>query len=71
LGGATAMWPHVLEAQQGAIPVVGFVSNTAAETNSLSLKAFRDGLAVNGFGRLFCMDQLRAWAGKAPAALVR
>jgi putative ABC transport system substrate-binding protein len=47
LGGAAAAWP--LYAQQGGMPVVGYVSNNAADTNPLSLKAFLDGLAANGF----------------------
>ena len=49
LGGAAAAWPLALHAQQGAMPVVGFVSNNAPDTTPLSLKAFRDGLAANGF----------------------
>jgi putative ABC transport system substrate-binding protein len=48
LGGAAA-WPLALHAQQGAMPVVGFVSNNAPDTTPPSLKAFRDGLAANGF----------------------
>jgi putative ABC transport system substrate-binding protein len=42
------MWPLSLRAQI-TFPVVGFVSNNAEDTNPLSIKAFQEGLAKNGF----------------------
>src|SRR5262245_3800776 len=49
LGGAAA-WPLAAGAQQAAMPVVGFLSNTSPETIvERSLRAFRQGLKEAGF----------------------
>jgi ABC-type uncharacterized transport system substrate-binding protein len=47
LGGAVA-WPLVAQAQQPAMPVIGFLSPTSLE-GSLSLRAFLQGLKETGF----------------------
>src|SRR5262245_39274992 len=57
LGGAAA-WPLAAQAQQPAMPVVGFLHQGTLEGNSLSLKAFRNGLQESGFveGRTLKLD---------------
>jgi putative ABC transport system substrate-binding protein len=45
----TALMPFVARAQQPAMPVIGFLSNAAAETYEIRLRAFRQGLAETGF----------------------
>jgi putative tryptophan/tyrosine transport system substrate-binding protein len=43
LGGAAA-WPVVARAQQGAIPVIAYLSTRSADSDRLMLPAFRRGL---------------------------
>jgi putative ABC transport system substrate-binding protein len=49
LGGAAAAWPISAEAQQTAMPTVGFLHATSPDTNADRLHAFRQGLKDNGF----------------------
>jgi putative tryptophan/tyrosine transport system substrate-binding protein len=49
LGGATAGWPLVARAQQSAVPLIGFLKNTAAEASTLQVDAFRRGLNEMGY----------------------
>jgi putative ABC transport system substrate-binding protein len=49
LGGAAAARPLAVRAQQKAIPVIGFLSLTAAIAWPDLLAAFRQGLAEAGF----------------------
>jgi putative ABC transport system substrate-binding protein len=50
IGGAAAeVWPFAARAQQPAMPVVGFVTPTSADTQADRLRAFRQGLKENGF----------------------
>jgi putative ABC transport system substrate-binding protein len=46
--GGTAVWPLVARAQQ-AIPVIGFMSGRAPETDTHIVAAFREGLGEQGF----------------------
>jgi len=48
LGGAMA-WPLVAEAQQPAMPVIGFLNSGSPEQNVRRLAAFRKGLNTAGF----------------------
>jgi putative ABC transport system substrate-binding protein len=50
LGGAAASWPLATQAQQRALPVVGFVSVSAAATATERELAFRQGLGEAGYG---------------------
>ena len=49
VGGAAAGLPRVARAQQSAVPVIGFLKNTAAEASTLQVAAFRRGLSEMGY----------------------
>jgi putative ABC transport system substrate-binding protein len=48
LGGAAAAWPLATQAQQQALPVVGYIV-LANASNALAMAAFRKGLSETGF----------------------
>jgi putative ABC transport system substrate-binding protein len=48
LGGAVALWPAVLRAQQ-PVPVVGFIRNASFDGTAPLVAAFREGLREMGF----------------------
>src|SRR5215467_530429 len=49
LGGAAAIWPLMVRAQQPALPVVGFLSSNSADSIPQFTAAFREGLSAAGF----------------------
>jgi putative tryptophan/tyrosine transport system substrate-binding protein len=49
LGCAAMTWPLVARAQQGSIPVVGFLNTASPEPFADYVQAYRDGLASTGF----------------------
>ena len=49
VGGAAVTWPLAARAQQPAMPMIGFISNTSPEPNADFLRAFRQGLKDTGY----------------------
>jgi len=56
LGGAAAAWPLVAQAQQQAMPVVGYLNNGSPESDVPRLTGLRRGLNEIGYveGRNIC-----------------
>jgi putative ABC transport system substrate-binding protein len=48
LGGATVAWPLTARAQQGTLPVIGFMSSRSPEDSQSVLAGFRKGLSEGG-----------------------
>jgi putative ABC transport system substrate-binding protein len=49
VSGAAAAWPFAVRAQQTAMPVIGFLSNSSFEQNRDNLAAFHQALAKTGY----------------------
>ena len=49
LGGAAVSWPLAARAQQAPVPVIGLLSNIAANGASFLLEPYRRGLKETGF----------------------
>ena len=49
LGGAVATWPRAARAQQSAMPAIGLLMPTSADTSGERVRAFRQGLKSEGF----------------------
>jgi putative tryptophan/tyrosine transport system substrate-binding protein len=71
--GATAAWPPWAKAQQGAMPVIGFLNSRGADGAAYLVSGFRRGLAEAGFveGQSVAIDYRSAegQAGRMPAIL--
>jgi putative tryptophan/tyrosine transport system substrate-binding protein len=50
-GGAAVSWPLGAEAQQGALPVIGFLSARGSQTDAPLLRFFREGLKQSGYAQ--------------------
>jgi putative ABC transport system substrate-binding protein len=49
LGGAAVAWPLAAQAQQSALPVIGFLSSASPDLYSDRLRTFREGLKQGGY----------------------
>src|SRR5436309_8588800 len=49
LGGAAAAWPIAARAQQGAMPVIGYLNNGSPESDTHRLTGVRRGLNQTGY----------------------
>jgi hypothetical protein len=70
LGGAAAAWPVAARAQQTALPVIGFLSPTAADSDPYGLRGFRQGLKDAGYVEGENLSIIYRWADNQPDRLL-
>ena len=70
-GGAAAalLEPRAVHAQQGAMPVIGYLYSGAIETGASWVTAFRQGLSEEGFSEGHNVAIEYRWANNDPARL--
>ena len=49
ISGVAATWPHVVRAQQRAVPVIGYLSSASSQGHASYLAGFHEGLREGGF----------------------
>jgi len=69
LGGAAVAWPIAARAQQPALPVVGFLSPTAPDSDPDRLRGFRQGLKDAGYVEGENVSIVYRWADNQPDRL--
>jgi len=69
LGGAAVAWPVAANAQQSAMPVIGYLYSGAPETSANFLAAFRKGLSDLGFSEGRNLEIEYRWALNEPERL--
>jgi ABC-type uncharacterized transport system substrate-binding protein len=62
LGGAAAMSPLAVRAQQPAVPVVGFLNPTSPDASADRLRGFRQGLKDSGYVEGESVTIINRWA---------
>src|SRR5215471_11339148 len=69
LGGAAAAWPLAAQAQQPALPAIGYLNFGSPESDASRLTGLRRGLSESGYveGRNFVIEY--RWAGNQPDRL--
>jgi putative tryptophan/tyrosine transport system substrate-binding protein len=67
--GSAAAWPLVANAQQSAMPVIGFMSGRSQADSDYLVTAFREGLVEAGFTEGVNVSVMFRWAGGQPDRL--